>query len=184
MNKGNKGVSVKERESKTDDVVRVPAWKSPWVWGMAILVTTMLVVNFTMITIGLNTHTGLVVDDFYAKGKAYLHEEVKHNEAEKRLQWRMVLKEPSTPKLNQLQQYQFILKDKQGEPISDAEVDLYVYRVNDASKDFSMRMKEIRAGVYVAEAEFKLPGHWDLIVSAVKSEEDQLDLARRIFVQY
>ncbi len=176
-------MSVNEREDKASAKELVPAWKSPLVWGMAILVTTMLVVNFTMITIGLNTHTGLVMDEFYAKGKAYLHEEVRRDEVAQRLQWRMALREPSTPKLNQLQQYQFILKDKQGEAISDATVELFAYRVNDASKDFTMPMKEIRPGYYAVEIEFKLPGHWDLIVSAMKSEEDALDLAQRIFVQ-
>lgn len=176
-------MSVSEKKEKVKDANFVPAWKSPWVWGIGIIVITTLVANFTMITIGLNTHPGLVVDDFYAKGKAYLHEEVKRSEAEERLQWRMVLKAPSTPSINQLQQYQFILKDKRGEPINAANVELYAYRVNDAKKDFSLPMNEIRSGVYAAEIKFTLPGHWDLIVSAERSEEDKLDLAQRIFIQ-
>ncbi len=171
------------KQENQDNAERIPVWKSPMVLGMAALVTTMLVVNFTMITIGLNTHTGLVVDDFYAKGKAYLHEDVKNNETEQRLQWRMALKPPSTPLLNQLQQYQFILKDKQGESISGVGTTLYAYRINNASKDFDVPMKEIRAGVYVAEIKFTLPGHWDLIVVASRSEEDTLDIAQRVFIQ-
>ena len=174
---------MEDKKAKARDADFVPAWKSPWVWGIGIIVVTTLVVNFTMITIGLNTHPGLVVDDFYAKGKAYLHEEVKRNEAEERLQWRMLLQPPNVPTINQLQQYQFILKDKRGEPINSAEVKLFAYRVNDASKDFSIPMNEIRSGVYAAEIKFTLPGHWDLIVSASRSEEDKLDLAQRIFIR-
>ncbi len=174
---------MRRADRKQGDSEFVPAWKSPWVWGISVIVVATLVVNFTMITIGLNTHPGLVVDDFYAKGKAYLHEEARQNEAEQRLQWRMVLTPPSQPKLNQLQQYQFILKDKEGEPINGAEVTLYAYRVNDASKDFSVEMRESRSGVYTAETTFILPGHWDLIVSAERSEEDKLDVAQRIFIQ-
>lgn len=174
---------MEQQKKDASDPQFVPAWKSPWVWGIGVIVVVTLVVNFTMITIGLNTHPGLVVDDFYAKGKAYLHEDAKRTEAEERLQWRMRFDTPSQPMLNQLQQYQFTLKDKFGEAINDATVEFHAYRVNDASKDFSLPMKEIRSGVYATEATFSLPGHWDLIVSAVKTEEDKLDLAQRIFVQ-
>jgi nitrogen fixation protein FixH len=151
------------------------------VWGIALVVVATLIANFTMITIGLNTHPGLVVDDFYAKGKNHFNEAVVAAEAETRLSWQMELKEPVATKLNQAQKYHFVLKDKQGYPVRGAEVEFAAFRVNNSSKDFTMPMMEIRDGIYVVEVNFSLPGNWDLIIAAT-TVDGQMDMAKRIFI--
>jgi len=159
----------------------VPAWKSPWVWGIGAIIATTLVVNFTMITIGLNTHPGLVVDDFYAKGKSYFNAEAERSENENRLGWNMEEQPPQQIKLNERQVYRFMLTDKAGHPVNGAEVEFAAFRVNDATKDFTLPMMEVSSGVYLAEVEFSLPGNWDLIFTA-KKDGGKLDSAQRIFV--
>lgn len=160
----------------------VPAWKSPWVWGIAAIVAATLTANFVMISIGLNTHPGLVVDDFYARGKNYFNTEAKRHEDLNRLGWQMQLVTPAAFKLNEQQPYHFTVRDKDGYPVKGAEVEFSAFRPNDSKSDFSLGMMEVRAGEYVTEVAFTLPGNWDLIVTA-KHGEDKMDIAQRIFIE-
>ena len=177
-------MTKKGQKMKSDDHSNdfVPAWKSPWVWGIALIVVTTLIVNFVMITIGLNTHTGLVVDDFYAKGKTYFNAEAKRFDDATRLGWQMKLNTPSLMNVGVQQSIQFLVTDKDGYPVKGADVEFSAFRPNDAKKDFSYGMMEIKDGQYVTEVAFPLPGNWDLIVTA-RSGDDQMDIAHRVFVE-
>lgn len=158
------------------------AWRSPWVWGMLGLVAVMVSVNLVMITIGIKTHPGLVVDDFYERGKNYFNSEVKRVNDIERLGWQFDLAVPETPVLNATQTYQLNMTDADGYPLKNADVVFEAFRPSDASKDFQVQMVEGENGRYSAQIEFAQPGVWDLLVTANKGE-DRMDHAKRLFVK-
>lgn len=160
----------------------VPAWRSPWVWGMAGLVMFALAVNAVMITVGLSTHPGLVVEDFYDRGKNYFRSEVVREDAAARLGWKLQLEAPAMPVREAVQTYRLVLDDRAGLALGDAKVTFAAFRPSNAKLDFEVPMAEIESGLYVAELSFPQPGNWDLIVSAQRGE-DKMDLAQRLFVK-
>lgn len=158
------------------------AWRSPWVWGMFILVAVMLIANLALIYFGATTSTGLVVEDFYDRGKNYFNDAGKHRDEQKRLGWQMNLQAPDVPTLGLAQPYRITVVDRDGYPVSNAQVELAVFRPNDAKKDFTVVLTEMERGKYSSNVTFDWPGNWDLLVS-VKHGTDHLDIARRIFVE-
>ena len=46
-----------------------PAWKSPWVIGWIALVSVVLIVNLTLVILGISTNPGLVIETFYDRGQ-------------------------------------------------------------------------------------------------------------------
>lgn len=159
----------------------VPAWKSPWVWGMALGVLVMVGANVVMITIGMNTHPGLVVSDFYDRGKNYFNAEQKRVDEASRLGWKLDFKLPEQPKYNVAQTYDMAVIGGDGYPLANAEVMLEAFRPSDESKDFSVPLIAKGNGTYGAEVVFPLPGNWDVIVT-VKRNSDKQDLAKRVIV--
>lgn len=160
----------------------VPARRSPWVWGIGAIILATLCANFTMIFIGVSTHPGLVVDDFYARGKNYFNAEVKRIEDENRLGWKLNVIPPGVKKMDVTQKYRLVALDRDGRPVTGASAELAAFRPSDAAQDFTVPMMEVGAGEYVAEINFTRPGKWDLIAT-VQRGEDKLDVAQRIFVE-
>ena len=158
------------------------AWQNPWVWTLAGIMGVTLVVNAVMITLAFNTSTGLVVDDFYNKGKRYFYEEAQRQEAAARLGWQLTLDTPNPPRLNSTETYVFRALDRTGTPLIGARAHIDAFRPTNAELDFDMPMREISDGIYTAQIDFANPGKWDLIITIQKGE-DRLDLARRIFVK-
>ncbi len=159
-----------------------PGWKSPWVWGMASLIVVMICVNMFMIYIGSKTAHGLVVDDFYERGKNYFEAKGDRLEAENRLGWEMDLLTPVEPRINIPQNYRLKVVDSDGYPIPDTSVEFLAFRPNNSKHDFSMAMSVESKTMYSAKATFPFPGHWDLLV-VVKQGEDELDIAKRVFIE-
>lgn len=160
----------------------VPARRSPWVWGIGAIILATLCANFTMIYVGLNTHPGLVVEDFYARGKNYFNAEVKRVEDENRLGWKLDVIPPGVMKMNVTQKYRLVVLDREGYPVSGGTAELAAFRPSKASGDFSLPMMETGGGEYQAEVNFTKPGKWDLIVT-VQRGDDRMDVAQRIFVE-
>lgn len=158
------------------------AWQNPWVWLLAGIMATTLLVNGTLITIAFMTPPGLVVDDYYDKGKAYLYTQAKEKEDAARLGWDLILDLPKVPAINKSDSYLIRAIDNQGQPIVAAEAEFAAFRPVENGHDFAVPMHDVGAGYYAADVDFSLPGNWDLIVT-IKQGEDQLDIAKRIFVK-
>ncbi|HFD13003.1 MAG TPA: nitrogen fixation protein FixH [Crenotrichaceae bacterium] len=159
-----------------------PGWKSPWVWGMVGLIVVMICVNMFMIYIGSKTAHGLVVDDFYERGKNYFEAEVNRQETENRLGWKIDLLVPVEPRMNVSQNYRLKVVDADGYPVPDASVEFLAFRPDNSKRDFSMAMFAESKTMYSAKATFPFPGHWDLLI-VVKQGEDEMDIAKRIFIK-
>lgn len=167
------------RQDKTKHPDYVPAWKSPWVWGIGLGIMTMLGANITMIMIGTNSHPGLVIGEYYDKGKYYFENENKRKADMERLGWVMELQKPAQAVEHQPQPYAVLVKGKDGYPLPHAQATLEAFRPSDSKQDFSVPLKDLGNGLYGADIAFSQPGKWDVIVTVSKGE-DKLDIAERI----
>lgn len=170
------------KPSQRVDEEYTPGWKSPWVWGMASGIVIMICVNMFMIYVGSISAHGLVVDDFYDRGKNYFEAEGDRRETESRLGWKLDLLPPVEPRMNIQQNYRLKVVDSDGYPIPDVSVEFFAFRLDNSKKDFSMKMSEESKTMYSAKATFPFPGHWDLLV-VVKQGEDEMDVAQRVFIK-
>jgi len=158
------------------------AWQNPWVWLLVGIMAVTLLVNGTLITIAFTSPPGLVVADYYDKGKSYLYDQAQDEETAKRLGWDLILDLPKEPAINQAESYLVLAVDSKGQPINGAQAEFAAFRPVENGHDFAVAMRDMGAGYYAADVDFALPGNWDLIVT-VKQGEDQLDIAKRIFVK-
>jgi len=158
------------------------AWQNPWVWLLAGIMATTLLVNGTLITIAFTSPPGLVVADYYDKGKSYLYDQAQEAEQAQRLGWNLILDLPKAPAINHSESYLVRAVDSAGQPINGAQAEFAAFRPVENGHDFVVAMRDMGAGYYAADVDFTLPGNWDLIIT-VKQGEDQLDIAKRIFVK-
>ncbi|ALP52991.1 hypothetical protein Tel_07380 [Candidatus Tenderia electrophaga] len=158
-----------------------PAWRNPWVWTLASIMGVTLLVNITLITIAFLEPPGLVVDDYYEKGKSYLYNKAQREKDLARLAWDLELDLPKSPQLAEPQPYLVRAVDRNGRPIEGARAEFAAFRPVEHGHDFVVAMQDVGAGYYAANVDFGLPGNWDLIVT-VQQGEDKLDIAERIFI--
>lgn len=158
------------------------AWRNPWVWLLAGIMGTAIIVNSILITLAFMSPPGLVVDDYYERGKNYLYHQAQVKEDEARLGWQMQLDLPPAPHMTVQDSYLFRALDAAGQPIEGAQVEFAAFRPAENGHDMVMPMREISQGFYSATPTFKKPGNWDLLIT-IRKGEDQLDLAKRIFVK-
>jgi nitrogen fixation protein FixH len=140
------------------------AWRSPWVIGWLALVGVVLAVNATMILLAFLTNPGLVIDDYYERGR-----DVERTIATRLAEapgWTMSLDTPSDVSEDRATKVRFFVVDQVGQPVRPDKVTYYAYRPSDRSADFSLPMVEEAPGRYVAEVNFPLPGLWDTLVAA------------------
>ncbi|HHJ80090.1 MAG TPA: hypothetical protein ENJ65_00490, partial [Candidatus Tenderia electrophaga] len=125
---------------------------------------------------------GLVVDDYYERGKTYLFDQAQQKQDVQRLGWDLILDLPKAPAINKSESYLVRALDSEGVAISGAEVEFAAFRPVEHGYDLVVAMHEVGAGYYAADVAFGRPGNWDLIIT-VKQGEDQLDIAKRVFVK-
>ena len=150
------------------------AWRSPWFIGWIGLIGVVLAVNLTMIVLAFATNPGLVVDDYYERGR-----DVERSLATRRAEapgWTMSLDTPADVAENAPTWVRFFVVDTAGQPVRPDRVTYYAYRPSDRSADFSVPMVEEAPGRYVAEVTFSMPGLWDTLVAAeTKGQEIVFD---------
>jgi len=155
------------------------AWRSPWFIAWIALVVVVLVVNATMVFLAFATNPGLVVDDYYERGR-----NVERTMATRRAgapRWTMSLDVPEDVTEGRATTVRFYVVDPAGQPVQPRRVTYYAYRPSDASADFSVPMSEEAPGRYVAEVSFPLSGLWDTLVAA-ESESQEVIFDQRLSV--
>jgi len=157
------------------------AFRNPWVWGWIALVVIVFAVNAGMVATAVLTNPGLVEEDYYEKGREFEQTFLKRMAARSALGWELGIEVPSRLVTGKSSVVRLTATDKNGLPISGAEVTLTAYRPSDATADFTIPMKEIVPGQYDGFADFPLKGIWELKARITKGE-DSFDLSRRIIV--
>lgn len=153
---------------------------SPWAIGIICMIAVVLTANITMIVIARMTSPGLVVEDYYEKGKNY-HKSVEKIRAQRDLAWQTVLLMPEKMPANGLSLIKVSVKDSFERPVTGGRVELRAFRPSDASRDFYVEMKPESEGTYAGMVTFPLPGYWDVVVTVVRGG-DEFEIVERIFV--
>ncbi len=146
------------------------AWRSPWFIAWIALVAVVLAVNATMITLAFVTNPGLVIDDYYERGR-----DVERTLATRRAEapgWTMSLDTPADVTAGEETTVRFYVVDEAGQPVRPEAVTYYAYRPSDRSEDFSLPMVEEAPGRYAVEVSFRLSGLWDTLVAAEAGEQE------------
>ena len=159
---------------------RRSGWRNPWLLAWVGLVVIVLAVNATMIFLAFATNPGLVVDDYYERGRA-----MERSFATRRAEapgWTMSLDTPEDLAAGEATMVRFFVVDRAGQPVRPESVTYYAYRPSDAAEDFSLPMTEEAPGRYVVEVSFPLSGIWDTLVAA-EADGREVMFDRRIGVR-
>ncbi|MDT8316968.1 MAG: FixH family protein [bacterium] len=156
------------------------ALKSPWIRGLIAMMAIIVTVNIIMITVAFKTSPGLVVDDYYEKGKNY-NKSLEKMAAQKALGWDAHLSSPEKIEVAEKTGFGLTIIDRSKSPLSVDKVEVFAFRPSDAAADFSAQMILKAEGEYGGDLLFPLPGVWDLIVNVVKAD-DQFEITKRVFI--
>lgn len=140
------------------------AWRSPWFIAWVALVLVVLAVNATMILLAFVTNPGLVIDDYYERGRNV--ERTLASRLAEAPGWTMSLDTPADIAVGEATTVRFYVVDRVGQPVRPDAVTYYAYRPSDRSADFSLPMVEEAPGRYAVEVTFAMPGLWDTLVAA------------------
>ena len=156
-----------------------PAWKSPWVIGWIALVSVVLIVNLTLVILGISTNPGLVIETFYDRGQN--HEKTWASKQARDPGWVMQADIPQDMVVGEHKALRFFLVDKAGRPAPVEEAHFYAYRPSDSQRDFDLPMIEEGPGRFRVDVSFPLMGAWDTLI-AVRHGGEEFTHGRRIQV--
>jgi len=157
------------------------ALKSPWVWGWFGMIAIVMAANATMIHFASTTSPGLVVNDFYEKGKNY-DNTLQERQQEKSLGWQIIPELPEKITVNKTFPIALSVAGAEGDKNLPREATIYLFRPSDATADFSLPMELKVSGMFTAELELPLPGRWDMIF-ALSSGDEGKEVPYRVFVE-
>jgi len=159
-----------------------PGWKSPWVWTVIGLVAAVLGVNLVMVYFSVSGGPGLVVDDYYERGRSFVARTSPDFIKREKPEWKLDIALPQTLTLGVPALFKAtVTGEKEGDPTSRVKAVLFAYRPSDAGRDFSVPMTDEGGGAHTARVLFPLKGVWDIIIEA-RSGEKKSSVAKRIFV--
>ena len=135
---------------------RQRGWWIPWLFvGFFGIV---IAVNATMIVIANRSWTGLTTNSAYEKGLAY-NENLEAAEAQKDLGWSIDIDANLTDGLDGTIMVE--LRDRDGRPIDDADIEILFERPTHEGSDFVVRPGGTGQGRYKADFTAELSGAWN-----------------------
>jgi len=113
---------------------------------------------------------GTTANDFQEK-----YEQFNDYQAQLQLQqergWKIKKGFLDTPYANESVPFQVQVLDKQGAPISSADIQARFLRPSDKRADFSFGLTEVEPGLYKTELTMPLAGRWFLVMRVIKDEQ-------------
>jgi nitrogen fixation protein FixH len=158
---------------------KIPAWKSPFVIGWAMILVVVVSVNAFMISNAFFNFSGFVVDDPYESGQR-LNETMEKRKAVAQLGWQVSLSEPAL-KTDAPAVFVLTAFDAQGQAIVADKIEFLAFRPSNSKMDFRAQFQPTASGEYLHEARFPLKGLWDLMV-VVYAQGYEYEIGRRLFV--
>ena len=157
------------------------AWKNPFVIGWMVILVIVLAVNFFMVSMAIVTAPGLVIDDYYEKGKR-MDVILAEQRRMEQIGWQFNI---DMPILSEGKSETVTLKvlDKDNQPINVETAMLYYYRPSDRDLDGEVEMVPTgNPGEYQQQFSLPLKGKWDLIMEVQKGDI-RFNVGRSIMVQ-
>ncbi|HFD16124.1 MAG TPA: hypothetical protein ENJ38_07465 [Rhodospirillales bacterium] len=162
---------------REDPARRRPGHWIPWAFGAFFLVV--LIANGTMVYIGMTTWTGLVSENYYEEGRTY-NRNIAAAEAQAALGWQLSIEARLLGGFDG--ELTVELRDRDGRPITDAEVTARFVRPTSEGNDFSLALAPAGQGRYRARFTLPLTGLWDVHVDATRGA-DRFVRNRRVFLR-
>lgn len=157
------------------------AWKNPFVIVWFVLLTIVLAVNFFMVSMAIVTNPGLVIDDFYEKGKN-MDAVLAARKRMEQLGWQLDVDMPILSE-GKAQRVTLTVLNKEHQPMDVDTAMLYYYRPSDKKLDGEVALQSTgTTGQYAVDFVLPLKGKWDLMVEVNKGEE-RFNIGRSIMVQ-
>lgn len=158
------------KEQKKDTRDWSVAWKNPLVIFWVAILLTVLMVNFFMVSMAVVTNPGLVIDDFYERGKNHAAVLAERQQMEK-LGWQLKV---DMPELIEGKSDRIALEvlDKDNTHFDVDSATLYYYRPSDRNLDGSVELTQLEPkGHYASEFTLPLKGKWDFIIEVVQDDK-------------
>ncbi|MDH5230445.1 MAG: FixH family protein [Gammaproteobacteria bacterium] len=169
--------------SKTISQDNKNAWGNPWVFAIAGTMATFIIVNIIFVITAFVTNPGLVVEDYYEKGREYEKNALKMLAATQATRhWETKLDMPKIINLKEKIFVTFTAVDELGLPVRDAQATLVAYRPSDAAADIQLPMQEIAPGLFQTALTLPLKGLWDIRI-ILHHHSDKLEIEKRISVK-
>lgn len=159
--------NVKQRYSQSNH----QAMRNPWFIAILGVIAIFLVVNIVFIVFAVTSNPGLVVDDYYEKGREYEKNVVTRLNARNKLNWQTKFELPKKIYANTPGTFRFSAVDPRGVYIMDADVKFILYRPSDSSADFTQVVDQVAPGLYQTNLSLPLPGIWDLTIKVTHNED-------------
>ena len=157
------------------------AWKNPFVISWFVILIVVVSVNFFMVSMAILTAPGLVIDDFYEKGKN-MDQTLAAQKRMDEMGWQLDVDLPEL-KEGKIARVTLMVLDKEGKPLNVDTAVLYYYRPSNRNLDGQQELAPTGAlGEFEAEFVLNTKGKWDLIME-VTQDELVYNIGRSIMVQ-
>lgn len=154
----------------------------PWYFVMFFVV--LAAVDGVMVTLAINTHTGVVTDHAYEKGLAY-NQVISDAERQTRLGWKGEIDFSAAPDRTgnyaRMGNLSFRLTDNAGNTVPAQAVTATIIRPVQAGMDFSAPLTPRKNGDFGATVKFPLSGLWQVQVT-LNAEGETFTQTKRIVV--
>lgn len=157
------------------------AWKNPFVISWFVILTVVVSVNFFMVSMAIVTNPGLVIDDFYEKGKN-MDKVLAERKRMEEMGWQLNIELPVLSE-GKPDQVKLMVLDKENRPLQVDSAILYYYRPSDRKLDGEQALVATNnVGEYQAELVLNTKGKWDVIMEVTQGELTY-NMGRSIMVQ-
>lgn len=157
------------------------AWKNPFVISWFVILTIVVSVNFFMVSLAIVTNPGLVIDDFYEKGKN-MDKVLAERKRMEQLGWQLKVDMPVLSE-GKADTIKLTVVDKENRPLNVDTAILYYYRPSDRKLDGEQALETTgNVGQYQAELVLNTKGKWDIIMEVTQGDL-MFNMGRSIMVQ-
>ncbi|NPA71313.1 MAG: FixH family protein [Gammaproteobacteria bacterium] len=157
------------------------AWKNPFVVGWFVILIVVLSVNFFMVSMAIVTNPGLVIEDFYDKGKN-MDKILAERKRMEEMGWQL---EIDMPILSEGSAKTVAIKvlDLEGKPFDVDSAVLYYYRPSDRKLDGEQVLSATEGtGNYAADLLLNTKGKWQIVIE-IKKGDLTYNMGRAIMVK-
>ncbi len=157
------------------------AWKNPFVISWFVILIVVVCVNFFMVSMAIVTNPGLVIDDFYEKGKN-MDQTLAAQKRMDEMGWQLQVGLPDL-KEGKSERITLMVLDKQGQALNVDTAILYYYRPSDRKLDGEQVLTSTGViGEFEADFSLNTKGKWDLIMEVTQGDL-VYNIGRSIMVQ-
>jgi len=172
------------------------AWRNPWVFGLAVVVLSGVLINARMLWNVIHTPMRLLDENYSVKAHHQYDAKWVQQQAERStLGWQAKLHSPQRLQNDPLAaesatrfilttspaQFKLELNDRDGKPVQGGQVTINAQWPATSALDTSVTLHETAPGRYEGDMEFSRAGNWDIIIN-VQHQDSLFEMEQKVFV--